>query len=73
VLSREAGAYDLLGEEALIVNPYDVSGTAERLHEALLMPAAERRRRTEALTAAATALPPAEWFAEQLHAVRAAG
>jgi len=59
-----------MGEHALVVNPFDVSGTAETLHEALLMPVAERRRRTEALTAAATALPPAEWFAEQLAAVR---
>lgn len=70
VLSREAGAYDLMGEDAVVINPYDVSGTAEALHQALLMPAEERRRRAEKLIAAATTLPPADWFAEQLSAVR---
>ncbi len=35
VLSREAGAYEELGEDSVVVNPYDVSGTAEALHEAL--------------------------------------
>lgn len=71
VLSREAGAYDLLGRDAVIVNPYDVSGTAAALHEALLMPQAERTGRRERLVAAATSLPPADWFDEQLAAVRA--
>lgn len=70
VLSREAGAVDLLGEDAILVNPYDVSGTADALHEALTMPADERRKRADRLVAASTALPPADWFAEQLAAVR---
>jgi trehalose 6-phosphate synthase len=72
VLSKEAGAYDLMGEDALTVNPYDVTGTAEALHEALSLAPDERRARAERLVAAATALPPAQWFAEQLAAVRAA-
>ncbi|MDQ1694835.1 MAG: trehalose 6-phosphate synthase, partial [Frankiaceae bacterium] len=42
VLSREAGAADELGRDTLLVNPYDVSGTAQALHEALAMPADER-------------------------------
>lgn len=70
VLSREAGAYDLMGKDALVINPYDVSGTAETLHQALLMSPDERRLRAEKLIAAATSLPPADWFAEQLTAVR---
>lgn len=70
VLSREAGAHDLMGGSALTVNPYDVTGTAQALHEALSMPAAERHERNAALVAAATANPPAHWFAEQLAAVR---
>ncbi|MGI8868074.1 MAG: alpha,alpha-trehalose-phosphate synthase (UDP-forming) [Mycobacteriales bacterium] len=70
VLSREAGAVDLLGEDALLVNPFDVSGTAEVLDTALRMPAAERADRNRRLITASTALPPAEWFAEQLEAVR---
>ncbi|MEU7603230.1 trehalose-6-phosphate synthase, partial [Streptomyces sp. NPDC041003] len=51
---------------ALTVNPYDVSATAEALHAALSMPDAERAERTKRLAAAATALPPAAWFATQL-------
>ncbi|MFI8948115.1 trehalose-6-phosphate synthase [Streptomyces sp. NPDC053750] len=70
VLSREAGAYEELGEDALVVNPYDVSGTAEALHEALSMRAGERAERSKRLAAAGTALPPARWFLEQLEALR---
>jgi trehalose 6-phosphate synthase len=69
VLSTEAGAAAELGAEALLVNPYDVTGTAAALHQALSMPDAERRRRCTALAAAATALPPARWFADQLAAL----
>ena len=43
VLSREAGAAAELGADALLVNPYDITATAEALHEALIMPDAERR------------------------------
>jgi trehalose 6-phosphate synthase len=66
VLSREAGAHAELGADALTVNPYDVSGTADALHAALCMPAAERAERTGRMAAAATALPPRAWFAAQL-------
>lgn len=66
VLSREAGAYPELAEDALGINPYDVVGTAEALHRALTMPAAERRERTERLATAATALSPQQWFLAQL-------
>jgi trehalose 6-phosphate synthase len=69
VLSREAGAYEELGEEAITVNPYDVIATARALHEALSMPAGERAERTKRLAAAATALPPAQWFLDQLNAL----
>lgn len=71
VLSREAGAVAELGPDAIVVNPYDVTATAEALHEALLMPAEERARRGARLAAAATALPPHRWFAEQLDALDA--
>ncbi|WP_228989532.1 trehalose-6-phosphate synthase [Streptomyces sp. DH8] len=70
VLSREAGAYEELGEDAITVNPYDVTGTAEALHEALTMPGDERSARTERLAGAATALPPQQWFLDQLEALR---
>lgn len=70
VLSREAGAYEELGEDAVVVNPYDVVGTADALHTALGLPAGERAERSKRLAAAGTALPPARWFLEQLEALR---
>ncbi|MFB7453013.1 trehalose-6-phosphate synthase [Streptomyces sp. NPDC056194] len=70
VLSREAGAYEELHEDALVVNPFDVSETAEALHRALTMPPAERADRTKRLAATATAHPPQRWFLDQLEALR---
>jgi trehalose 6-phosphate synthase len=70
VLSREAGAAALIGDEALIVNPYDVTATAEALHRGLSMPAAERRRRSAAIAGLASARAPRQWLAEQLDALR---
>ncbi|MEU6463598.1 trehalose-6-phosphate synthase [Streptomyces sp. NPDC046976] len=69
VLSREAGAHEEMGEDALTVNPYDITGTAETLHTALAMPAEERAERSKRLAAAGTALPPARWFLDQLRAL----
>jgi trehalose 6-phosphate synthase len=69
VLSREAGAAALLGSDALLVNPYDVSATAAAMHQALLMPEDERRRRCRALAAAAAAKSPAHWLTTQLDAL----
>jgi trehalose 6-phosphate synthase len=66
VLSREAGAAALIGDDALLVNPYDVTATADALHTALSMPASERRRRSAAIAAAAQARAPQRWLAEQL-------
>lgn len=69
VLSREAGAYAELGEDAVVVNPYDIAETARALHEALSMEHGKRAARTRRLAAAATALPPTRWFLDQLHAL----
>lgn len=49
VLSENAGAHEEIGEWALTVNPFDVYGQAQAIHEALQLPAAERRRRIEAI------------------------
>jgi trehalose 6-phosphate synthase len=70
VLSREAGAAALIGGEALLVNPYDVTATADALHTALSMPVAERQRRTAAIAAAASGRAPQRWLGEQLDALR---
>jgi len=66
VLSREAGAAATLGGDALLVNPFDISETAEALHRALAMPEAERRRRSDAIAAIAAASQPARWLGDQL-------
>jgi trehalose 6-phosphate synthase len=69
VLSRDAGAAHTLGEDALLVNPFDVSETAAALHEALAMPEDERLARVQRLRKKAVALPPAPWFRAQLDAL----
>jgi trehalose 6-phosphate synthase len=69
VLSREAGACAELGQDALVVNPFDVTATARAMYEGLTMPPAERARRCAALAQAGAALPPARWLADQLSAL----
>jgi len=69
VLSRQAGAAELIGEAALLVNPYDVSATADALHAGLIMPAAERQRRSATIAGAAAARAPRRWLAEQVDAL----
>jgi trehalose 6-phosphate synthase len=70
VLSREAGAAATLGDDALLVNPFDVSETAEALHQALAMTDEERQRRSAALAATAAASPPGRWLGDQLAALQ---
>ena len=48
VLSRFAGAASAM-KDAVIVNPYDIEGTAEATYRALRMPVGERRRRNRSL------------------------
>jgi trehalose 6-phosphate synthase len=68
-LSTEAGAWDELGEAgALRVDPFDVAGTADVLHDALSMGATERSSRAASLRAVAGARTPADWLADQLAA-----
>ena len=61
-LSRECGAWDELGQWALEVNPFDVSGTADVLHRALTMDGGERASRAAALREAAGARDAFDWF-----------
>jgi trehalose 6-phosphate synthase len=69
VLSRDAGAADTLGDDTIVINPFDVSQTAGALHEALAMPEHERRDRARRLRKKAVALPPVPWFQAQLDAL----
>ena len=69
VLSRQAGAAELIGEAALLVNPYDVSATADALHAGLIMPAVERQKRSAIVASAAAERAPRHWLAEQVKAL----
>jgi trehalose 6-phosphate synthase len=69
VVSREAGVAEVLGDDALLVNPFDVFGTTAALHQALSMPTEERADRAKRMRAAVVDLPPAEWFQAQLDAL----
>ncbi len=69
VLSTEAGAAEELGSLSLLINPYDVSGTADALHRALLTSDGDRRQACAALIAAATTLPPQAWLRDQVRAL----
>src|SRR3546814_5838112 len=68
VLSRFAGAaQDLDG--ALIVNPYDVEGVAERLQEALTMPLNARQERWRAMYKAIAANDRSEEHTSELQSL----
>jgi trehalose 6-phosphate synthase len=69
ILSTEAGAADEFRQDALLVNPFDVSGTADALHEALSMSPDDRAARTRRLAEVASRLPPALWLAQQLASI----
>jgi trehalose 6-phosphate synthase len=69
VLSREAGAAAVFGDDALVVNPYDITMTARALLEALEMPADDRRRSSASIAAIAESLAPRHWVAAQLDAL----
>jgi trehalose 6-phosphate synthase len=66
VLSENAGAVAELGPHALVVNPFDVEGTALALDEALRMEPHERRRRAAALRSAVERNRLDQWVDRQL-------
>ena len=66
VLSRFCGAAEEL-RAAVIVNPYDINGTARALNQALLMPREERARRMAALRERVYANTANNWRDKFLH------
>lgn len=62
VLSHEAGCWAELGAAALGVNPFDITGTAAALAQALDMDASARRTMAQRLRAAAGGRSPLDWF-----------
>jgi len=51
ILSEFAGAAEQLAKGAIMVNPYDLEGTADAIYTAYIMDAEERRRRMRTLRA----------------------
>ncbi len=66
ILSRNAGAFSLIGRHTVGVNPFDVGETAAALETALAMPREERSRRARAIRSAVWRNPPARWVSRQL-------
>jgi trehalose 6-phosphate synthase len=66
VLSENAGVHEELGEWALSVNPFDISGQAEAIHAALGLAAQERRARLDAIRAHVREHDLGAWIAAQL-------
>ena len=71
ILSENAGAHEELGDWALSINPFDVSGQADAIHLALEMPAEERRDRIEAIRGWVREHDLEEWIELQLQALDA--
>ena len=68
LLSPEAGVWDQLVGVARPVHPYDVSGTADALAEALAAPADVRAAEAAELRRRAAARTPRDWLGDQLDA-----
>ncbi len=66
VLSENAGAFYELGDDALIVSPFDTFGTANALHQALTMPREEKTRRAANMRRQVQQNDVRQWFRNQL-------
>lgn len=66
ILSEGAGAVQQLGEDALIISPADIEGTADAIYQAMTMSPSERRRRADNLRRTVESDDVAKWFREQL-------
>lgn len=72
LLSEHAGAVYELGENALVINPFDIYGMAEAMHKALTMSRAERERLATALREQVLTADVRAWFNTQLRDAEAA-
>jgi trehalose 6-phosphate synthase len=73
VLSENTGAHEEIGEWALTVNPFDVAGQADALHRALMMGAAERHERLDAIRHHVREHDIGSWIDAQLRDLEEAG
>ncbi|MBN2046165.1 MAG: trehalose-6-phosphate synthase [Anaerolineales bacterium] len=69
VLSERTGAQEQLGVSAITISPCDVYATAEAIYQGLIMPANERRERSERLRWIIEKEDIHDWFCKQLDAV----
>jgi trehalose 6-phosphate synthase len=68
ILSRNAGAFEEIGQAVVPVQPFDVPGTADAIETALEMPPVEREKRARKLVRLATRTTPSAWLEAQLNA-----
>jgi trehalose 6-phosphate synthase len=69
VLSERTGAYQQLEPGVLVISPLDVHGTAEAMHQALTMPAEERREKADSLRSIVESHDIVDWLNQQLNAI----
>jgi trehalose 6-phosphate synthase len=69
VLSERTGARQQLESGALVIPPLDVSATAMAMHQALIMPAEERRDRAERLKNMIEGNDIVDWLCRQLEEI----
>jgi trehalose 6-phosphate synthase len=69
ILSERTGARQQLEPGALIISPCDVYATAEALHQALIMPADQRRERASRLRWLVEREDIADWLCRQLKTI----
>jgi trehalose 6-phosphate synthase len=72
VLSENAGAHEELGRWAITINPFDIAGQAEALHEALELPEDERRARLQAIKRHVREHDVGAWIESELEDIEAA-
>jgi trehalose 6-phosphate synthase len=66
ILSENAGVHEELGDWALTVNPFDLGGQAEAIHEALELAAEDRHRVVESIRAHVREHDVGEWIGSLL-------
>jgi len=66
ILSENAGAFYELGDQALVINPFDIHSTALAMDQALSMSAAEREKRANAMRRQVENANVKMWFRRQL-------
>jgi len=69
ILSERTGAQEQLKSGATVISPCDVSATADAMHQALVMSAAQRQQRADLLRQLVESEDIRDWFCKQLDTV----